>query len=141
MVKRRWTGCWRYGLLGAGVLSVGTGVKVVERLLFDPSSGLPWRELPGFGLTVFLMGFVCGCVAWAVRFLPVRLGRVGDALMGLFVMDVFFLCCMAAFDRSLLTDNGTNGMLMLALGSVAGAVLGGWVGHDLRKWIKNGMRD
>jgi hypothetical protein len=119
------------GLIGSFVLSAATALKIVRALLGGRADGTPWHELPLLALQVAGMGFVCGVVLWAVRWLPARLGRPGDALAGAIVLAVFYAMCMTLFAPH--AWGGGDALLMLAMGAGIGAIGGLWTGHDLRR--------
>jgi hypothetical protein len=125
---------WQFGLLGGVVLSLATLIKLIRALVAGVAGGAEWSEAAGFAAMIFAMGFVCGLVAWAGQGLSRRFGMAGDAVVGVAVMVVFFLCCMLVFDPELLGPKLANGGVpMLGLAVVAGLILGVWIGHDLRK--------
>ena len=102
-----------------------------------PGESVPWRELLTLPIVVFGMGFLCGTLVWALRGLSRRFGLVGDALTGLIVMLVFFLCCMFLFAPAMLHGERSGRGPMLLLGTLVG--LGGaWIGHDLRGDLEKG---
>jgi hypothetical protein len=132
---------WQFGLLGGVVLSLATLVKLVRAVIAGAAGGADWGEAPRFAVLIFAMGFVSGLVAWAGQGLSRRFGPAGDALVGMAVMVVFFLCCMLVFAPELLGPKlATGGVPMIGLAVVVGLVLGAWVGHDLRKEIAAGGR-
>jgi len=114
-------------------LLIGAPFKIAAYLFQHKSEPIAWGELIGFPFLIFGMGFLCGSVVWALQGLSRRLGLLGDAITGLVVMNVFFLSCMLIFDRAMLQGNAPGREAMLVLGSVAGLVLGGWIGRDLRR--------
>jgi len=131
---------WQVGLVGGVGLSlatlIGAPVKVNARLRAHPGEPIPWGELTALPLLVFAMGFLCGTIVWALRGLSRRFGLLGDALTGMIVMHVFFLTCMFLFAPAMLRGEtpGRGGMLLL--GTVVGLILGAWIGHDLRSFVR-----
>jgi hypothetical protein len=136
----RW---WVFGLVGGFALSVATAVKVVRAVVSGAADDADWGEAGGFAAAVFGMGFLCGVIVWAGRGLYRRIGWVGDALVGLVVMVVFFLCCMLLFEPELLGSKFyVGGLPMLALAVVLGPMAGVWTGRDIRKeWSTPTGRD
>jgi hypothetical protein len=128
---------WQVSVLGGLTLSlvtlVGVPIKLVQYWRRHGDAHVSWTELVLFPLLIFGMGFLCGTVVWALQGLPRRLGPLGDAITGLVVMVVFFLCCMLIFDPAMLQGRSPGRGFMLMLGSVVGLVLGAWVGRDLRR--------
>jgi hypothetical protein len=127
----RW---WQFGLFGAAVLSIATAGKLARAIV--GGAGVPddWREFAGFAAAVFGIGFLCGVVVWAGRWLHRWLGTAGDALVGVAVMLCFFVSCMALFDPEALGAKfRPQGALMLGLAVVIGLIGGPWLGRDLRK--------
>ena len=127
----RW---WQFGAVGAFALSVATAVKLV-RAIFRGAAGEAGLidSLGVFALT-FATGFVCGVVAWAGRNLHDRTGMIGDSIVGVAVMIVFFLACMLVFEPALLGSKfRVGGMPMLLLAILVGAISGPWFARDLRK--------
>jgi hypothetical protein len=130
MGSLRW---WQFGVFGGCVLSFATLVKVIGAIPRFFTEAVPWSELTYFPLAVFGMGFVCGVVVWAARFLSRWFGLAGDAMVGAIVMFVFFLLCMLVFDREILMGNRRGALVMLAAGSAIGLAMGLWIGSDLRR--------
>ena len=127
----RW---WQFGAVGGFTLSVATAVNLV-RAIFRGAAGEARLvdSLRLFALT-FAMGFVCGVVAWAGRGLHDRIGMIGDSIVGVAVMIVFFLACMLAFEPALLGSRfRVGGLPMLVVAIVVGAICGPWFAGDLRK--------
>lgn len=125
---------WQYGLLGGGILSLTTFVKAIPAVIRGVGEEVGLTEAVGFAAAIFGMGFVCGLVAWAGRGFSRRFGLVGDALVGMVVMLVFFGACMLLFDPSLLGPKWSSGGLpMFGLGTLVGLIGGVWVGRDLRR--------
>jgi hypothetical protein len=93
---------------------------------------VPWGEVATLPFAVFGMGFVCGALVGLLRGLSRRLGWVGDAMIGALVMVVFFLCCMACFDREMLLGRqpGREGMLLFA--ALTGLVVGPVIARDVK---------
>ena len=93
-----------------------------------------WSQAFGFAVAIFAMGFLCGVVVWAGRWISRRFGLFGDAIVGMVVMLVFFTACMLLFDPDRL---GPRGLPMYVFGALLGLIGGVWVGRDLRKeWAK-----
>ncbi len=125
---------WQFGLAGGFALSVATLIKVVRAIARGLAGQPEWGEAAGFAAAVFAMGFVCGVVVWAGRGLYRRFGMVGDAVVGVAVMVVFFVCCMLLFEPDLLGAKfSSGGAPMLGLAMVLGLICGPWFGRDLRK--------
>jgi hypothetical protein len=114
-------------MLAATILKI---VGAIPRLL---AGEMPWGELVGLLVAVFVMGFVGGSLAALLRPLSDRLGRAGEVVIGVVVVDVFFLCCMACYDRPMLFGEASGRGLMLLLGTALGAVAGPWFAGDLRR--------
>jgi hypothetical protein len=73
MRSARW---WQYGLFGGVVLSLATIVKLVRHTLMGGAAAeATWTEAIGFAVAIFGMGFVCGVVVWAGRWISQRHGR------------------------------------------------------------------
>lgn len=126
----RW---WQFGLIGGLALSMATAIKAVRVFVRGADAGADFGEIAGFAAAIFGMGFVCGVVVWAGRSLSRRLGPVGDALVGMIVMVVFFFSCMLLFDPELLGAKLRQGGLpMLGFGAVAGLFAGWYVGREFR---------
>jgi hypothetical protein len=123
----RW---WQSGLIGGVTLSLVTAIKVVRAIIRGTAGDGEWSEAVFFALAIFGMGFLCGVIAWFGRGLYNRLGMLGDALVGMVVMVVFFLSCMTLFDPEML---GAKGIPMIGLAVVFGLIGGAWMGRDLRR--------
>jgi hypothetical protein len=131
VISLRW---WHYGLFGGVVLSLATVVKAIGALLWGAFGRANWAEFPRFLAAVFAMGFVCGLVVWVGRGLSRRLGVAGDAVLGMIVMEVFFICCMFLFDPDLLGRKlSYGGLPMLGGGAVLGLLAGALIGRDVRR--------
>lgn len=125
---------WQFGLVGAVALSVATAVKVIRSLVRGTMGESGFSEALLFAAAIFAMGFICGVVVWVGRGWHRHIGMAGDALLGMVVMVVFFLSCMAVFDPEMLGAKFTSGGVpMLVLGSIIGLVVGASAGRDLRK--------
>lgn len=126
----RW---WQFGLLGGFVLSLATAVKVVRAVVRGAAGEAAWGEAAGFAAAIFGMGFVCGVVVWAGRGLSRRFGPAGDAVVGLVVMEVFFVSCMLLFEPELLGSKFEHGGLLMLGGAVPLGLFAGWyIGRDFR---------
>jgi hypothetical protein len=135
MTSMRYPRWWQCGLLGGVSLSVTTLVRAIPDVICGALTEVGWTQVVGFLAAIFGMGFVCGLVAWAGRGLSRRFGLVGDAILGMAVMLVFFALCMLLFESALLgTKWSSGGLPMLGLGALAGLFGGAWIGHDLRKY-------
>ena len=131
MVSIRW---WHCGLLGGVVLSLATFIKVIGAVVTGAMVEAGWTEAAGFVATIFGMGFLCGVVAWAGRGLSRRFGMVGDAMVGMGVMLIFFASCMLLFSPEMLGKKlSVGGLPMFGLGAILGLVGGAWTGRDLRR--------
>lgn len=131
MQLTRW---WQSGLLGGVGLSVATFIKVIRAVIRGATGEADWIEATGFAVAIFAIGFVCGVIVWAGRGLSRRFGLVGDAVIGMVVMVVFFLACMLLSEPELLQEKlWYGGLPMLGLAVVLGLVGGAWIGRDLRK--------
>jgi hypothetical protein len=134
MSRVRW---WHFGIVGGFALSFATFIKVIRALIRGASGNSGALEALGVLALTFAMGFVCGVVAWIGRNLYDRIGLLGDSIVGVAVMFVFFLACMLAFEPALLGSKFRSGGLpMLALAFVVGAIAGPWFARDLRKSVK-----
>jgi hypothetical protein len=123
-------------LIGGLSLSAVTLLKLIVAFIAGAVPKESQPELPRFAATIFGMGFLCGTVGWGGLGLSRRFGLVGDAVLGMVTMLVFFACCMLLFSPNLLTEKwSSGGSYMLAFGAVAGVVLGVWTGRDLRRWL------
>ncbi|HEX4612737.1 MAG TPA: hypothetical protein VH092_31370 [Urbifossiella sp.] len=132
--RRGFTRWWQFGLAGSFVLSYATVIKFIRAVRGGDTPDADWGELPGFAAALFGMGFLCGVIVWAGRGLYQKIGMVGDAIVGLAVMVVFFISCMLVFEPGLLREKfATGGAPMLGLAAVAGPFAGVWIGRDLRK--------
>jgi hypothetical protein len=132
--RRRLTRWWQFGLLGSFVLSYATLIKFIRAVRGGDSPDADRGELPGFAAALFGMGFLCGVIVWAGRGLYQKVGVIGDAVVGLVVMVVFFISCMSVFDPKMLGENfATGGAPMLGFAAVLGPFAGVWIGRDLRK--------
>jgi hypothetical protein len=128
--RMRW---WVCGLLGGLAMLAVTAIKAVAalpRLVSEPATG---AELVGLPAAVFGMGFVGGALAGLLRPLSDRFGWPGEVVIGVVVLDVFFLCCMSCYDRPMLLGEAPGRGPMLLLGAALGAVAGPWVAADLRR--------
>jgi hypothetical protein len=128
-MRRAW---WQWGLIGGATLSLATLSKVLIALPRLLSQNASWHELPGVAALVFVLGFVCGVVAWLGSGLSRRWGRVGDALLGAIVMNVFFLGCMVVFAREVLAGERSGAGLFFLMATALGTLGGTLVGRDLR---------
>ena len=127
----RW---WQSGLVGGAALSITTAVKVVRAVVCGAVGDIEWGEAAGFAAAIFGMGFLCGVIVWAGKGLYRRIGWVGDAIVGLAVMVVFFISCMLLFEPELLGSKFYSGGLpMLGLAVVFGLISGAWAGREIRK--------
>ena len=124
----RW---WEGGLIGGIVLSGTTVFNALGAYVGGMDGPAPWTGIFGVVAATFGMGFLCGVVVWSGKGLHRRFGAVGDALIGMVVMLVFFACCMLLFAPELLGPKRDDGLLMLGVAAVAGAVGGIWFGHDI----------
>ena len=131
---------WKCGVWGATVLvlvtAVGVPLKVVAYWVRYHAVDVPWRDVPFFLGAIPAMGFVGGVVVWLLLPLSRKLGAVGDALIGLVTMVVFFALCMFLFAPSLLMPNPARGLAMWVLAIIVGSVLGAWCGRDIRSFIR-----
>lgn len=124
---------WLCGLIGGLALALATLARMIAGLPRLLRGDVAWGEVASLPLATFAMGFLCGAVG-ALLYPWVRnLGLVGDALLGLVVMDVFFLACMALFAPELLTTNRQGGAAMLAFGSILGLGAGPFFARDWRR--------
>lgn len=127
----RW---WMFGLIGGCVLLVATSVKFIRTLIAGATGEANPAEGVLFAVSLFGLGFVCGLIVWAGRGWYRRIGLVGDALVGVAVMVVFFLACMLAFSPEALGEKFlSSGLPMFGLAVLAGAIAGAWTGRDVRK--------
>ena len=133
MKTQRW---WEWGLAGGLVLSVATFVKVVSTIPRFFKEDVPWSELPAFAASVFGMGFFCGVLVCALLPLSMKLGSLGDAILGILVMMFFFALCMLVFDPGLLFPDPSRGSLLFGFAIVLGALAGYLTGRDLRKSVE-----
>ncbi len=125
----RW---WESGLIGGIVLSGTTAFNAGKALVGGIDGPVPWTDIFGVVAATFGMGFLCGVMVWSGKDLHRRFGAAGDALVGMAVMLVFFACCMLLFAPELLGPKLRNdGLLMLTVATVAGAIGGIWFGHDI----------
>ena len=131
---------WQAGLLGAALLLILVLVKALIFIGRFFTQDVPWSELPGFAALLLFMGFTCGLVVWLVLPLSGRYGAFGDVIVGVVGTVFFFLMCMIAFDRAMLTTKPIAGAAMFVIAIVTGAVLGPWIGRDLRKEIAKERR-
>ena len=129
----RW---WQFGLIGGVVLSLATAGKFVRALVTGGADDIDWSEAGGFAIAIFAMGSICGLVVWMGRGLHRRIGIVGDAIVGVTVMLLFFLSCMLLFDPAMLGEKFLDGgAFMLGFAFVIGLIAGPWIAHDVRKEI------
>jgi hypothetical protein len=128
--RGRW---WQFGLVGGLVLTLATLAKAVAAIPRFFTENVPWSEVAVLPLAVFGMVFVCGVVVWAVRSVTRRYGPAGDAMVGVIVMNVFFLMCMALFEPAMLSGDRPGAESMLGLATVIGLVAGPWIGRDFRR--------
>ena len=127
----RW---WQFGLVGGVVLSIATAIKLVRAVVHGAVGDIEWSEAAGFAAVIFGMGFLCGVIVWAGKGLYRRIGWVGDAIVGMVVMVVFFLSCMLLFEPELLGAKFfVGGLPMLGLAVPLGFIGGAWTGRDIRK--------
>jgi hypothetical protein len=131
MKNVRW---WQFGLVGGLTLSIASAVKLVVAILASATGEAGLAEGSGFFALMFAMGFVCGLVAWAGRGLHARIGMLGDSIVGVAVMVIFFLACMIVFDPDLLGSKfREGGVPMFVLAIITGAICGPWFARDFRK--------
>jgi hypothetical protein len=123
---------WKFGLLGSAVLTIATVVKILKSVNKLLDNNISWSEMLVLGIRIPMAGFLCGLVVWLILPLSKALGVVGDAIVGMVTIIVFFFLCMFDYDPSLLSSRG---LPMFGLAVIIGAVLGIWVGRDLRKYI------
>jgi hypothetical protein len=115
-------------------LSIATVVKLIRAVVRGLAGEANGTQAVGFLVLMFAMGFLCGVVAWVGRGLYDRIGFVGDSIVGMAVMVVFFLSCMFVFAPDLLGSRfGVGGLPMLALALIVGAICGPCFARDLRK--------
>jgi hypothetical protein len=127
----RW---WQFGLVGGFALSVATAVKLVHAIFRGAAGEATLGNSLGLFALTFAMGFACGVVARVGRGLHDRIGVIGDSIVGVAVMIVFFLACMLVFEPDLLgTKFRAGGLPMLVVAIVIGAICGPWFARDLRK--------
>jgi len=127
---------WQFGLFGGVVLSIVTAIKAIAALIVGTFGQTEWvlADTGGFAAAIFGMGFLSGLIVWAGRGLYTHIGIVGDAIIGLAVMEVFFLSCMFIFRPEMLGSKFTNvGLPMLIIAAVTGPICGVWFGRDFRK--------
>lgn len=80
------------------------------------------------------MDFVCGLVGWAGLGLSRRFGTTGDALVGVAVMLVSFLCCALVVAPEIPGPRlAASGVPMFGLAVIVGLFGGAWIGRDIRR--------
>lgn len=125
----RW---WESGLIGGVVLSGMTAFNAAKALIGGIDGPMPWAETSGVVAATFGMGFLCGVIVWSGKGLHTRFGSIGDALVGMAAMLAFFACCMLLFAPELFGPKfRDDGLLMLGVATLAGAIGGIWFGHDI----------
>lgn len=123
---------WQCGLLGALVLFVATCSNALHSLPRFFLKDVPWGELLYFPFQILLIGFAVGVI---VRFfvpLAIWFGPIGDAMIGMIGMNVFFLLCMQ-IDSSPIPPFSSRAVPLFALATVLGILMGVLVGRDIRK--------
>jgi hypothetical protein len=127
----RW---WQFGLVGGLTLSIASFVKLLVAIMASAAEEARMADAVAFFALMFAMGFVCGLVAWAGRGLYARIGMLGDSVVGVAVMVVFFTACMIVFDPDLLGPKfREGGVPMFVLAMITGAICGPWFARDFRK--------
>jgi hypothetical protein len=124
---------WQSGLRCGGWLSVFTLGKSFVGRCFGWPPGRGWAEALGVSAIVFVVGFVCGCLAWAGRGVARRFGLAGDAVLGLFTTLVFLSIILRLFDREMFGSRFRAETLPVLLsGVLLGPGLGILAGIDVR---------
>jgi hypothetical protein len=125
---------WTSGFVGAFILSALT-LANIGKVVWDAVTGaaVPWAELAPLPFIVFGLGFICGVVVWLLRGASQQLGWIGDSLIGVVVMNIFFMSCMILFAPEMVKENISGGAMMLGLATVIGAIAGPFWGRDIRK--------
>ncbi len=124
---------WQFGLIGGSVLTIATATKLASAVIRGTVGTVEWGETGGFAAAIFGMGFVCGVIIWAGRGLSQRFGPVGDAVIGLVVMEAFFVSCMLLFQPEMLGSKfENNGLPMLGFAVPLGLFAGWLIGRDFR---------
>lgn len=127
----RW---WQFGLVGGIVLSLATLIKVIRAIVRGVADETALTEFGNFAAAFFVMGFVCGVVVWAGRGLSRRLGAIGDAVVGLVVMQVFFVSCMLLFEPAMLGQKFEHGGRPMLLFAVPLGLFAEWhIGQAIRR--------
>src|SRR5688500_6819119 len=102
----RW---WQFGLIGGIVLSLATAGKFIRAIVTGRAHDIDWGEAGGFAVAIFVMGSICGLVVWMGRGLHRRIGMLGDAIVGVLVMLLFFVSCMLLFAPEMLGEQFRTG--------------------------------
>ena len=131
---------WICGLAGAIALSVSTLVNAFYSIPRILSEGGDWDEFCFTGVSVFIMGFLCGVLVWSSLGFAKRFGVVGDILIGVFAMIFFFALCMLVFARDLLVPDPARGLPMFLFAIPVGALLGHLTGKDLRQFLAKSQK-
>lgn len=123
---------WRFGLVG-GVGLAGAGLmKAMRVFLKVKAAGFTLGDELMFLSYLFGMGFAGGLIAWYLRFLPRKYGIPGEALLGAILMNLFFVCCAAVFDATLILGNLDHLVWLFGFASLLGAFAGILIGKDFR---------
>ena len=123
MENRRDTTWWQFGLIGGIALSLATLYKFVHALPRLFQQPFPWSALVAAPVAAFLLGFACGCVVWCLRSISSRFGLAGDAIIGVVVVNVYFLLVAVLVDRNLLRlwVERESAAVILGVAAVVGA--------------------
>ncbi len=130
---------WKWGVIGGLTLSLATVVKLVRYLAksgIESVEEVTALKVVEFGAFLFTAGFACGISLWAIQHLFSGPRWLADAMSGVVVLEVLFLCCAFVFEPTWLTTNQAQGFPMFVGAAVLGLVLGPWIGRDVRKELK-----
>jgi hypothetical protein len=105
----------------------GSAKSAVQGTLLSVFPGVP------FWLKLTAVGFVVGAAYPLVRWVPGPLGRLGDALLGMLLMPLYFAGCFAVFGQPEVRGRPMSIWPLMGMSLVIGAIAGVITGEDFRK--------
>ena len=121
------------GLTLTRLLMRKTQVGVAEAMNQTPRPTFDLMEILRISVIAFLMGFVCGLVAWAARKSTRHLGAFGDVVVGVLVVCSLLLMCITTFDPEVFSRGWFILLRLFGLASAFGAILGFLMGREARR--------